>query len=379
MKTCFVAAMLAIISCPALGQTKASSQAGRTTEAVVTGGKTGTYFPMGEDLSALIAAPAGVTLDVRESKGSVQNVIEVSETAGVALGIVQADAYQYFVDLANAGDARTKRLLSSLRVMLPLHNDELHFIVPASSPMKFIHEIQDAKIYMDVIGSGTRLSGLSVYKALFGKEPKSGDQLVEPFVWPNAVGDSATVLHRNSALMSLVEKTTDPTKRVDVVLFNAGQPAAALKHLTAGAVRLLEVDPNHPLTKNVTATYYKIGNIEKASYSWNPRDVPTFTVQNYLITAVFQRADRNRVVADIANSLCTRFPALLAKGHPKWKHLTWKPGDGSMPVLGRGWRYAEATQSILQSCKAASDKTPTANKSAPASCSETQRAMMLCR
>lgn len=266
MKYAIYATIITLISLPSFAQNKASASGSRSIEAIVTGGKAGTYFPMGEDLASLVK-PIGVTLEVRESKGSVQNVIEVSETAGVALGIIQSDAYQYFVDLANTGDARTKKLLNSLRVMLPLHNDELHFIVSADSPMKYVHEIKDAKIYMDVIGSGTRLTGLSVYRALFGKDAKSGEQLVEPFIRPNAVGDQAATLHRNSAFMSLVDKTSEPGKRVDVVLFNAGQPAVALKNLSIGAVKLLEVDPLHITTKSVTSTYYKIGRIEKASYA----------------------------------------------------------------------------------------------------------------
>src|ERR1700752_1291070 len=132
------AAMLLAVSGLSFGGATAAQPA----EAVVTGGKTGTYFPMGEDLSRLIAAPAAIGLEVRESKGSVQNIIEVSETPGVALGIVQADAYQHFADLANSGDDRAKRLLNSLRVMLPLHHDELHFIVAANSPLRYVHEIR---------------------------------------------------------------------------------------------------------------------------------------------------------------------------------------------------------------------------------------------
>ena len=379
MKYAIYATIFALISPPSLAQNKASTSGSRSTEAIVTGGKAGTYFPMGEDLASLVAKPVGLTLEVRESKGSVQNVIEVSETVGVALGIIQSDAYQYFVDLANAGDARTKKLLNSLRVMLPLHNDELHFIVSADSPMKYVHEIKDAKIYMDVIGSGTRLTGLSVYRALFGKDAKSGEQLVEPFIRPNAVGDNAATLHRNSAFMSLVDKTSEPGKKVDVVLFNAGQPAAALKNLTSGAVKLLEVDPRHTTTKSVTSTYYKIGSIEKSSYVWNTREVPTFTVQNYLITANFQKVERNRVVSEVAASLCARFPSLLEKGHPKWKYLTWKPGDGPMPVLGKGWRYAESTQSILQGCRVSAGKGVPIGTPQPTVCTEKQRAMMLCK
>lgn len=380
MKGIICIAIFALLSTSGIAQDKVKKSGIRPAEAVVTGGKGGTYFPMGEDLANLIAKPVGVTLDVRESKGSVQNVIEVSETVGVALGIIQSDAYQYFVDLANAGDARTKKLLSSLRVMLPLHNDELHFIVAADSPLKYVHEIKDAKIYMDVVGSGTRLTGLSVYRALFGKDAQSGAQLVEPFIRPNAVGENATVLHRNSAFMSLVDKTSETGKKVDVVLFNAGQPAAALKNLVPGAVKLLEVDPNHVTTKNVTSTYYRIGKIEKTSYTWNKRDVPTFTVQNYLITANFQKPERNGVVSDVATSLCTRFPSLLEKGHPKWKSLAWKPGDGQMPVLGKGWRYAESTIAILQACRTTpTGATSGSGVSRPPTCSETQRAMMLCR
>lgn len=358
----------------------AQTGAARPTEAVVTGGKTGTYYPMGEDLSRLVADPIGMTLEVRESKGSVQNIIEVSETAGVALGIVQSDAYQYFVDLANAGDARAKKLLNSLRVMLPLHHDELHFIVSANSPMRYVHEIKDSKIYMDVIGSGTRLTGLSVYRALFGREARTGEQIVEPFIRQNAIGDTAAVLHRNSAFMSLIDKTSDPGKRVDVVLFNAGQPAAALKNLVPGAVKLLEVDPNHPTTQNVTKSYYKIGNIEKTSYPWNTKDVPTFIVQNYLITAKFQKADRNLLVSNLAQSLCTRFPSLLDQGHPKWKFLTWKPGDGPMPPLGKGWRYAENTVNVLQNCRGVPGKQKARGDTVrEAPCTEAQKAMMLCK
>ncbi len=368
------------LAVPSIAQTKSTAGSPREKEAIVTGGKSGTYFPMGSDLARLIADPVGLTLDVIESKGSVQNVIEVSQTRGVGLGIVQADVYQHYVDLALAGDKAVRSLLESLRVVLPMHSDELHFIVAADSPLQYVHQIRDAKIYMDVVGSGTRVTGLSVYRALFGKEAKSGEQIVEPFIRDDAVGDTPPVLYRNSAFMSLVDKTSDPGRRVDVILVNAGQPAASLKNLTSEAVKLLEVSPSNPQTIAALESFYRIGRIDKSSYTWNARDVPALTVQNYLITAKFSSPTRNQYLSDFSQSLCKRYSVLIDQGHPKWKHLSWAPGDGPMPPLARGWRYAESTHATLQNCRqGGTTQNPPIQPVKDLKCSEAQRSMMLCK
>ena len=64
-------------------------------EIIVTGGKTGTYYQIGNNLKEFVAP----TLEVRESKGSWANVEELSQTKGVGLAIVQSDVYAAFVYL----------------------------------------------------------------------------------------------------------------------------------------------------------------------------------------------------------------------------------------------------------------------------------------
>ena len=58
-----------------------------SSETIVTGGKTGTYYAVGSNLRDIVF-PA---LDVRDSKGSWANVEDMSRTKGVSLAIVQSD------------------------------------------------------------------------------------------------------------------------------------------------------------------------------------------------------------------------------------------------------------------------------------------------
>src|SRR4029078_6787536 len=67
--------------------------AGAHAEVIGTGGKTGTYFQIANNLKEIFS-PAR---EVRDSKGSWANVEEMSQTKGVSLAIVQSDVYAAFV------------------------------------------------------------------------------------------------------------------------------------------------------------------------------------------------------------------------------------------------------------------------------------------
>src|SRR5690348_10888417 len=73
---------------------------GARAEVIVTGGKTGTYFQIGNNLKEIVAPG----LEVRDSLGSWANVEDLSETEGVSLAIVQSDVYAAFVYLRDSRD-----------------------------------------------------------------------------------------------------------------------------------------------------------------------------------------------------------------------------------------------------------------------------------
>ncbi|MEJ7932619.1 TAXI family TRAP transporter solute-binding subunit [Ramlibacter sp. AN1015] len=319
-------------------------------ETIVTGGKTGTYYQIGLNLKDIVA-PA---LQVRESKGSWANVEDLSQTKGVGLAIVQSDVYSAFVYLRDnpqvPSDTRRQyaHLLANLRVFMPLYREEIHFLVRKDSPLEYIHQIQGARIWMDAEKSGTYLTALNIYSKMFNERPT----VVSPFLNPTVIGDDEGTRTRRSALMVL----SDPDyykdfPAMDVVVLVGGQPLKLLETNIPDNLKLLKFDPNHPASARLLQEY-KRADIQQTSYPLlNIADAsqPSLSVDSYLITANFIDPSRQQFVAGLADRFCESFDELQAKGHPKWKALTWKPGS-PLPALSAGWQYSSSVKEHLSRC-----------------------------
>ena len=57
---------------------------------IVSGPKTGTYYAIAKDISQ-VAGKAGVSVDVKTSEGSIDNIKRINSSENAALGIVQSD------------------------------------------------------------------------------------------------------------------------------------------------------------------------------------------------------------------------------------------------------------------------------------------------
>jgi hypothetical protein len=349
--------------------------ASASAEVIVTGGKTGTYYQIGNNLKDIIAP----TLEVRESKGSWANVEELSQTKGVGLAIVQSDVYSAFVYLRDSPQVprETRRqygqLLANLRVFMPLYREEIHFLVRKDSPLEFIHQIKGARIWMDAEKSGTYLTALNIYSKMFGERPA----MVAPFLNPTVTGDDEGTKTRRSALMVL----SDPEfykafPKVDVLVLVGGQPLRLLAQNIPDNLKLLKFDANHPTAPKLLQEYQK-ADIQKASYPLlNIADAsqPSLSVDSYLITASFINPERRQFVSALAEGFCEKFDQLQAKGHPKWKALTWKPGS-PLPALSAGWQYSPVARERLSRCQSQE----AAAAPPPGACKPQDRFAGLCR
>ena len=343
-------------------------------ETIVTGGKTGTYYQIGNNLKDIVAP----TLEVRDSKGSWANVEELSQTKGVGLAIVQSDVYSAFVYLRDNPQVprETRRqyahLLANLRVFMPLYREEIHFLVRKDSPLEYIHQIKGARIWMDAEKSGTYLTALNIYSKMFNERPKA----VAPFINPTVTGDDEGTKTRRSALMVL----SDPDyykdfPKMDVIVLVGGQPLKLLATNIPDNLKLLKFDPNHATSARLLQEYRR-ADIQKASYPLlNIADAaqPSLSVDSYLITANFNDPGRNRFVAAMADRFCEKFDDLQAKGHPKWKALTWKPGS-PLPALNAGWQYSTRVKDRLSHCEPQEAAPPP-----PSACKPQDRFAALCR
>src|ERR1700712_793689 len=136
---------------------------------IVTGPERGTYIQIGQDLAKWVADPIGLDLDVLASKGSAENVQRMRYEPGVRLALVQSDVYQAYVDMAKEHTPEAGKLIQPLRMIMPLYNEEIYFVVRADSPLNSINEIKDKNISVGLIGSGTAQSANTLYRLMFNQ------------------------------------------------------------------------------------------------------------------------------------------------------------------------------------------------------------------
>ncbi len=325
---------------------------------IVTGGKGNTYYQMASELQKYVSP--GLT--VSESDGSWDNLVKLADKPGVTFGIVQSDALMYFarsveVEPDLEAKRRYKAYLGRLRVMLPLHEEELHVLVHRLSPMNYIHEIKGKRIFMGRPNSGAYISGGEVYKTLFGSAPPKSDVVAADSFKQN--DSAAEVREALTNLGKLPQRTVGSD--VDVVILVGGQPFKAIRALEASPAvaanfKFLAIDPKHAETPKLLQNY-SLATLEKKNYPTlldGSKSSDTLAVQAYLVTAGFKDKDRNEFVDRFAENYCRSYQSIVADttSHEKWKKVKWKPGQ-KFPEMVHGWKaISKSTLNLLTNCKA---------------------------
>jgi hypothetical protein len=332
---------------PMLALCVQAAQAG-TPYKIVTASERGTYIQIGRDLAKFIAPSSLIDLEAVPSAGSAENIHRLRYEPGVKLALVQSDVYQAFINQSNAGDANAAAIIKPLRVIMPLYNEELYFIVRADSPLNHVHEIRDSRINVGALRSGTAMTSTTLYRMMFDRP----------------VSDEKISFHGNED--ALIKLTGD--KSVDVVVVVAGQPAKLLVDMKPEAralIKLLKFDPEHPASKTVLRTYFAT-SVRAANYpNLLTEDIPALAVKAYLVTYDYNQTFTKTRLGQFAKSMCDNFGQLQAGGHPKWKEVSL-----AMPQLGQGWSYFGPTARELDKC---------VQKAAAKTCTTEQKILGLCQ
>jgi TRAP transporter TAXI family solute receptor len=329
---------------------------------IVTASERGTYIQIGRDIAKFVAPAAGIELAVLPSAGSADNVRRLRREAGVKFAMVQSDVYQAFIDADKAGNAEAGALIRPLRVIMPLYFEEIYFIVRADAEINFVHEIQDSRINVGPLLSGTAMSATTLYRQMFDVP----------------IADTHTSYFTNEE--ALVKLTDD--KSVDVVVVVASQPARLLAEMKPEAralIKLLKFDSAQPESRAALKTYFA-ATVRAASYpNLLTADLPGLAVKAYLVTYDYALGSTVGQLRKFARSLCRNFATLQASGHPKWREveLAW-------PELGQGWVYYPPMASEMKACAGgdtAVAKTPKPKLPAPvaSTCRQQDRILGLCK
>jgi TRAP transporter TAXI family solute receptor len=326
----FVGSVVALAACLHGGPAPAASAAYK----IVTASERGTYFAIGNDLAKFVAPAADIDLEVLPTAGSAANIHQLRYEPGVKFAIVQADVYQAFIDRAGTGNAEAAAIIRPLRVILPLYNTEIHYVVRADSELNYLHDIRNAKINGGLLGSGAALITHTLYRMMFnGPIPEA----------------NASFISNEEALVKLISDKT-----VDVVVVAAGQPAPLIANMRPEAqkfIKLLKFDPDHPLSKPALQTY-TYSTVHAKSYpNLLTGDFTTIAVGAFLVTYDYNMQGTVAALSRFGRSLCQNFSKLQAEGHPKWREVSL-----TMPELSSGWVYYQPTTREIRNCVAGKSK-----------------------
>ena len=305
-----------------------SAPAGAISYKIVTADQRGTYYALGKDLAKMVAPEADIDLEVMPTDGSAANMKLLRQEPGIKLAIVQADVYQAFIDRAQS-NREAARIIRPLRVILPLYNTEIHYIVRADSELNYLHDLKNAKINGGLVGSGAAFITHTLYRMMFGAS------------MPEA---NASFLPNDQALVKLI---TD--KSIDVAVVAAGQPAPIIANMKPEAqkfIKLLKFDPSNPASKQALSVYSP-ATVRASSYpNLLKEDFTTISVGAFLVTYDFNMQGTVEHLTRFARSLCRNFSTLQTSGHPKWREV-----DLNLPALNDGWTYYGPTTREIRACR----------------------------
>lgn len=311
----------AMLACSSLAAAQAEYK-------IVTASDKGTYYAIGKDLARIVAPAADIQLEVLATAGSAANVKLLRYEPGVKLAVVQADVFQAFVDRAGSGNNEAASIVRPLRVILPLYNTEIHYIVRADSEMNYLHDIRNARINGGLVGSGAALITHTLYRMMFNSP------IPEP---------QESFLSNEEALVKLISD-----RSIDVVVVAAGQPAPLIANMKPEAqkfIKLLKFDPAHPSAKAALGTYTPATVLASSYPKLLSEDFTTVSVGAFLVTYDYNLKGTVEHLSRLGRSLCQNFSRLQEEGHPKWREVSLK-----LPELSAGWRYYGPTARELLNC-----------------------------
>jgi TRAP transporter TAXI family solute receptor len=272
---------------------------------MVTGSKTGTYIQIGQDIAG-IAATKGLPIEVKESKGSIENIRRISSSENASLGIVQSDVLGYLRRSKNADFAR---LAGSLKLVYPFYKEEVHIL--ARKDIRSFADLAGKKLIVGTEGSGHWLTAMNLL-AMTDVQPAELLRLAPP-----------------EAVIAVLKG------RADAMVFVGGKPVklfanlASLEQSKDPAYRALLSQVHFlPMQDPKMLGEYETSTLTQSDYPFVVGEpVPTIAVTAVLVSFSFEgkpsayASARCGQIHDVAATIRDHMPQLQANGHPKWKEV----------------------------------------------------------
>lgn len=314
----------------------------------VTGAEPDIQMNMGRDIARHIARDADIEIDVRGVAGTPEALLRLREAGGLQLAMLQSDTAPSYLGATQRGNTEARKMIDPVRVIAPLHEEEIHFLVRADSPMNSLHDLAQARINLGPLRSGSALTATNLYRLMFDA----------------AIPDTqASFLPVEEALVKLITE-----RNIDAVVIVAARPVRVLANMKPEArqfVKLLRFDATHPTATALLGTYSPATALVADYPNLIAADQPTLSVRTLLAASGFGKKS-DAALARFSAAWCKNFSHLQTEGQPQWRGVTLT--EQAPP---QGWVQSHIAQRAIRACL--EGKQPP-----PEPCAQEDRALGLC-
>ncbi len=270
---------------------------------MVTGPETGTYIEIGRDIARVVKGRK-VTVEVKPSDGSIENIKRIQSKENAALGIVQSDVLGF---LKRSKSQETNKVANNLRMVAPLYKEEVHVL--ARAEIKRFEDLKGKRVVVGEEGSGNMLTAVNLL-ALMGVKVADTQKLAPP-----------------EGVLAVLEG------QADAVIFVGGKPVKLFKNIESLTrpenlqfAHLLEGLHFVPLNDARMLAEYEPSEISPLDYAFAAEKTPTIAVRAVLVSYDFsgKGADKKQrclAIGELTKALKLGVPELQKEGHPKWRDV----------------------------------------------------------
>ncbi len=297
---------------------------------IVTGGKGGTYYPFGQQISKECGDTVG-GLDVVSTSGSLDNIYRLLKEPNVKFAIAQYDALLYVL---NNGSEEDKQKVGDLRVLMPLYQEGIHLIVRKDIDMSDIkNAFKNLRVSVGKKGSGTFVTAKNFAKITGIRWKKTYAQDVKTSIKQIVNGELDALFYVAGA----------PAK-----LFNVDESNDKIFNLYKDHLKIVDLASLSELKK-----FYSNATISLKDYKWMDQGVSTKSVRSVLITYNYKPFQPSYTkVKRLYQCLYKKLNKFQTSSdfHPKWQEVD--PTD----FRGINWEIHPAVQSYLRTLESNYDK-----------------------
>jgi TRAP transporter TAXI family solute receptor len=258
---------------------------------ILSGPEKGSYNRFVSDIVTVLGEKNGINLINKTTGGSAYNFKSITEPgSSFKIALIQSD----YMNLMVAEDKlNNTNKTGSLKILMPLATEEIHFIAKKSSGLKKLQDLN-----MKKVGIGNEDQG----SFATGKIIKERSKV---FWYPYEVGFGEMLKELSAG-------------KIDAGLMVGSAPIDMLDidpQVMIDGFVLLELDDF-----NGWARYYENDTIYQGDYKWLEHNIPTFGVRTLLVVNESKlTSEEKKAVAAVQAGIIQNLDYLKKQGHPKWK------------------------------------------------------------